>query len=528
MVGLIIEKRNGEQTSFNPTKIQSRIKKASKGLNVNSDEIFIKTITSLKTEGIVKTKEIDDLISQISASYTPSHYDYGKLAANISISGHHKSTSDDFYYTMQKLYDANVVNKKLIDKIEQLGVEKINNYINYDRDYVYDYFGWVSLKNMYLSKSSDGLYNERPQHMYMRIAVWLNDTLEEIFDYYDSLSTQKISKATPIMINSGTNKPQLASCVLMQNVGDSRLELLDTLKDISVYSSDAAGIGLGMSNIRSKESKISTSGGYAGGLLKYLKIVNESLRFFNQQGRRPGSAAVYLEPWHKDVFDLIDIKKNTGKEELRARDLFTALWLPDNFMRAVRDDGDWYLFCPNDITKAGLKPLHTIYGDEYEKEYNKAVELGLGKKIKAQDLWISIIESQIETGVPYLASKDNANNKSNHQNIGVISQSNLCCLVGDTILTIKRENGCIENLMISEVVDLINTSERLMVLTEGNKFSLISGGMLTRKNAELIEISDTENNVSIKCTPDHLIFTKNRDFVRADQLNENDELDLNI
>jgi ribonucleoside-diphosphate reductase alpha subunit len=181
-----------------------------------------------------------------------------------------------------------------------------------------------------------------------------------------------------------------------------------------------------MSNIRSKESRITTSGGYAGGLLKYLKIVNESLRFFNQQGRRPGSAAIYLEPWHKDIFDLLDIKKNTGAEELRARDLFTALWIPDNFMRAVKNNGDWYLFCPNDIKKAGLKPLQECYGDEYEEIYNRAVELGLGKKVSAQTIWTKIIESQVETGVPYLCSKDSANSKTNHQNIGVIKQSNLC------------------------------------------------------------------------------------------------------
>jgi ribonucleoside-diphosphate reductase alpha chain len=198
------------------------------------------------------------------------------------------------------------------------------------------------------------------------------------------------------------------------------------MRDISTYSSDAAGIGLSMSNIRSKESRITSSGGFAGGLLKYLKIVNESLRFFNQQGRRPGSAAIYLEPWHKDIFDLLDIKKNTGAEELRARDLFTALWIPDNFMNAVKNNGDWYLFCPNDIKKAGIKPLQECYGDEYEENYNKTVELGLGKKVKAQEIWSKIIESQIETGVPYLCSKDNANKKTNHQNIGVIKQSNLC------------------------------------------------------------------------------------------------------
>ena len=181
-----------------------------------------------------------------------------------------------------------------------------------------------------------------------------------------------------------------------------------------------------MSNIRSKESRISTSGGYAGGLLKYLKIVNESLRFFNQQGRRPGSAAIYLEPWHKDIFDLLDIKKNTGAEELRARDLFTALWIPDNFMKAVKNNADWYLFCPNDIKKAGLKGLQECYGEEYEEVYNTAVSMGLGKKVKAQDIWSKIVESQVETGVPYLCSKDNANRKTNHQNIGVIKQSNLC------------------------------------------------------------------------------------------------------
>jgi ribonucleoside-diphosphate reductase alpha subunit len=228
------------------------------------------------------------------------------------------------------------------------------------------------------------------------------------------------------MINSGTKVPQLASCVLHYNDSDSRQGLLGTLNDISTFSSDAAGIGLSMSNIRSKESRITTSGGYAGGLLKYLKIVNESLRFFNQQGRRPGSAAIYLEPWHKDIFDLLDIKKNTGAEELRARDLFTALWIPDNFMRAVKNNGDWYLFCPNDIKKAGLKPLQECYGDEYEEIYNRAVELGLGKKVSAQTIWTKIIESQVETGVPYLCSKDSANSKTNHQNIGVIKQSNLC------------------------------------------------------------------------------------------------------
>jgi ribonucleoside-diphosphate reductase alpha chain len=523
---LSIIKRTGEKQSFNPTKIYNRIKKASKGLDVNPDEIFIKVITSVPTEGSITTKELDKIIYEISASYTGSHYDYSKLASSIAISSYHKETTESFSETMHTLHVDGILNNEFMSIVEKYGPSKIDEVIKHDRDNNFDYFGWKSLKDMYLLKTSEGVTIERPQHMYMRVALWVTKTFEDAVEYYNSLSNQLISPATPILINSGTKKPQLASCVLAFNSGDSREGLLDTLKDISIYSSDAAGIGLSMSNIRSKESKLSSSGGYAGGLLKYLKIVNESLRFFNQQGRRPGSAAIYIEPWHKDIFDLLDIKKNTGAEELRARDLFTALWVTDNFMRAVETNGDWYLFCPNDIKKAGLKPLHEIFGEEYENEYNKAVELGLGKKVKATEIWVKIIESQIETGVPYLASKDNANSRSNQKNIGTIKQSNLCCLVGGTILTIKRENGDVENISISEVVDLINTSERLMVLTKDGNFSLISAGMLTRKESEILEIFDEDSNLSLKCTPDHLIFTKNRGYVRADELNENDILDI--
>jgi len=425
-MSLKINKRDGESASFNPQKIYQRVKRAAKGLNVNSDEIFIKVITSVPTEGEVTTKELDKLIYEIAAAYTGSHYDYSKLAAHVAISSYHKETNDSFSETMMVLYEDGIINEKLMETIKEYGEDTIDAAINHENDYNFDYFAWRSLQEMYLLKRPNGRVIERPQHMYMRVSLWVTNNLTEALEYYNSLSNQLISKATPIMINSGTKVPQLASCVLHYNNSDSRQGLLDTLNDISTFSSDAAGIGLSMSNIRSKESRITTSGGYAGGLLKYLKIVNESLRFFNQQGRRPGSAAIYLEPWHKDIIDLLEIKKNTGAEELRARDLFTAIWIPDNFMRAVKNNSDWYLFCPNDIVKAGLKPLQECYGDEYETNYNIAVSLGLGKKIKAQDIWTKIIESQVETGVPYLCSKDSANRKSNHQNIGVIKQSNLC------------------------------------------------------------------------------------------------------
>jgi ribonucleoside-diphosphate reductase alpha chain len=426
MMSLKIRKRGGDEVSFNPQKIYNRVKRAAKGLNVNADEVFIKVITSVPTEGVITTKELDKLVYEIAAAYTGSHHDYSRLASSVAISSYHKETDESFSNTMHTLHVEGIINDKLMETIEQYGPENIDKVINHENDYNFDYFAWKSLSEMYLLKTPEGKVIERPQHMYMRVALWVTKTFEQAVLYYNSLSNQLISPATPIMINAGTKTPQLASCVLKYNHGDSRNGLLQTLNDISTYSSDAAGIGLCMSNIRSKESRINSSGGFAGGLLKYLKIVNESLRFFNQQGRRPGSAAIYIEPWHKDIFDLLDIKKNTGAEEMRARDLFTSIWLPDNFMEAVKNNDDWYLFCPNDIIKAGIKPLQETYGEEYEQNYQKAVELGLGKKVKAQSVWNKIIESQVETGVPYLCSKDSANRKTNHQNIGVIKQSNLC------------------------------------------------------------------------------------------------------
>jgi ribonucleoside-diphosphate reductase alpha chain len=477
MMSLKIKKRNGEDVSFNPQKIYNRVKRAAKGLNVNSDEIFIKVITSVPTEGLITTKELDKLVYEIAAAYTGSHHDYSRLASSVAISSYHKETNDSFCETIMELYSTGVINDKLVEIMNEYGHDKIDAVINHENDYNFDYFAWRSLQEMYLLKTPEGKVVERPQHMYMRVALWVTKSFEQAVEYYHSLSNQLISPATPIIINSGTKVPQLASCVLHYNNADSRNGLLYTLNDISTYSSDAAGIGLSMSNIRSKESRINSSGGFAGGLLKYLKIVNESLRFFNQQGRRPGSAAIYIEPWHKDVMDLLDIKKNTGAEELRARDLFTALWIPDNFMRAVKESSDWYLFCPNDIIKAGIKPLQECYGDEYEANYNQAVELGLGKKVKAQDVWTKIIESQVETGVPYLCSKDNANKKTNHQNIGVIKQSNLCneiyqytdeettaiCTLSSMVLKNFIEKGEFNyNLLYSEVRKVVRALNKVI------------------------------------------------------------------
>jgi ribonucleoside-diphosphate reductase alpha chain len=494
-MSLKIIKRGGEAVSFNPQKIYNRVKRSSKGLNVNSDEIFIKVITSVPTEGEVTTKELDKLVYEIAASYTGSHHDYSRLASSVAISSYHKETNDSFSQTMMQLYEDGIINEKLIETIKEYGEDTIDAVINHENDYNFDYFAWRSLQEMYLLKRPNGKVIERPQHMYMRVALWVTSNITDAFEYYRSLSEQLISKATPIMINSGTRVPQLASCVLHYNDSDSRKGLLDTLTDISTFSSDAAGIGLSMSNIRSKESRISSSGGYAGGLLKYLKIVNESLRFFNQQGRRPGSAAIYIEPWHKDIFDLLDIKKNTGAEELRARDLFTALWIPDNFMRSVKENGDWYLFCPNDIEKSGLKPLQECFGDEYEEVYNKAVSMGLGKKVKAQDIWTKVIESQVETGVPYLCSKDNANRKTNHQNIGVIKQSNLCneiyqytdeettaiCTLSSMVLKNFIKSGKFDfELLFNEVRKVVRSLNKVVDINNYSTQKGLKGGLEQR------------------------------------------------
>ena len=494
-MSLKIIKRGGDPVAFNPQKIYSRIKKAGKGLNVNTDEIFIKAITSIPTEGEVTTKELDKLVYEISASYTGSHHDYSRLSSSIAISSYHKETNSSFSQTMEILYSDGIINEKLIEIIRTYGEEAIDSVIDHEKDYNFDYFAWRSLQEMYLLKRPTGEVIERPQHMYMRVALWVTNSFEEAVDYYKSLSDQLISKATPIMINSGTKVPQLASCVLHYNNSDSRQGLLDTLNDISTFSSDAAGIGLAMSNIRSKESRISSSGGFAGGLLKYLKIVNESLRFFNQQGRRPGSSAIYLEPWHKDILDLLDIKKNTGAEELRARDLFTALWIPDNFMEAVKNDTDWYLFCPNDILNAGIKPLQESYGKEYEENYSKAVSLGLGKKVKAQEIWSKIIESQVETGVPYLCAKDSANRKTNHQNIGTIKQSNLCaeifqftnetdtaiCTLSSIVLKNFIQGGKFNHqLLFEEVRKVVRALNRVIEINNYSTKKGLKGGMEQR------------------------------------------------
>lgn len=318
------------------------------------------------------------------------------------------------------------------------------------------------------------------------------------------------------------------NCNLTFNIADSSEGLLQTFTNICNASSASEGIGLAMHNIRSKESYVG-SNGKAGGLLKYAKVVNDGMRFWNQKGKRPGACAIYLETWHKDILDILDIRKNTGIDEERARDLFLALWISDNFMQAVEEKKDWYLFCPNDIKKAGLKPFYEIYGEEFEIEYNKAVELGIGKTIKAQELWVRILDAQMETGVPYMLYKDAINMKSAQKNIGTIKSSNLC-LDGNTILDIKL-NGEKHTTDLKTVIDLFKSGNDILVKSfdESNEvieYMKISNGGLMNKSAEVIKIIDEDSGKELICTPEHKVYTLNRGYVLAKDLESTDELKI--
>ena len=526
-----VVKRNGTKIDFNPNKILLRIKKQSDGLKVNPDELFLKV-----TQGIadnMTTNEVDDLISIVAESLSMNHPDYSILAANIAISKLHKETEDNFMKATKKQYNAGLLNEVYYNKVKD-NIELIESVLDYKRDFHFDYFGWCSLKDIYLLKTKDGQLVERPQQMYVRVALMVTNTPEDFREKYNDLSSQKESPATPIKINIGTKIGQIASCNLSIVPDDSTEGLLEMLGRISISSSKAEGIGLAVSNIRSRETNVGNSDGKAGGIFKYLKVINEALRFWNQRGKRPGSCAIYIEPWHKDIFDILDMRKKTGDETLRARDLFSALWIPDNFMRAVEENSDWYLFCPHDIKTAGLKPFYEIYGAEYEEEYAKAVELGIGTKIKAHDLWLKILEAQIESGMPYMCFKDSANIKSNQKNMGVIHSSNLC-VAGDTILKvkIKQEFGCYEKtkMEIEDVVNLIENDVDIEVLslnleTGEEEYKKITNAALMNSSAEVLKITDEETGKSITCTPEHRIYTKNRGYILAKDLVEDDILEI--
>lgn len=428
---MYVIKRDGRREAVKFDKITARVKKLCYGL----DPIVDATAVTLKViDGIydgVTTTELDNLTAEVSATMTVKHPDYAQLASRIAVSNLHKNTKKSFSETMKDLYqyiDPKTGEKAalLADDVHQIiqdNADQLDSAIIYDRDFSYDYFGFKTLERSYLLRL-DGKVAERPQHMLMRVAVGIHKgDLDSAINTYNSLSEGWYTHATPTLFNAGTPKPQMSSCFLLQLKEDSISGIYDTLKQCAQISQSAGGIGLSIHNLRAKGSYIKGTNGTSNGIVPMLRVFNDTARYVDQGGgKRKGSFAIYLEPWHADIDDFLDLRKNHGKEEMRTRDLFLALWIPDLFMKRVEQGGEWTLMCPNECP--GLSDTH---GAKFEALYEKYEREGKGRKtVKAQDLWFHILESQIETGTPYILFKDAANGKSNQQNLGTIKSSNLC------------------------------------------------------------------------------------------------------
>ncbi len=425
-------KRDGSKEKVKLDKILNRVKKQCYGLNmdyIEPMEIAKKVIHGLY-DGI-SSVELDTLAAETAAALTPTHPDYSILAARISITSLHKTTPKSFSQVIDQLYnyiDPRTGQKApmIADDVYEIIIQNskdIDSQIITDRDLDYDYFGYKTLEKSYLLKI-DGHPAERPQQMIMRVAIGIHkEDLASAYKTYDLMSQGFFTHATPTLFNSGTRRPQLSSCFLISMHDDSIQGIYKTLSDVAQISKNAGGIGLHIHNIRGTGSYIKGTNGNSNGIIPMLKVFNETARYVDQGGgRRKGSFAVYIEPWHCDIEDFLNLRKNHGKEELRARDLFLALWTPDLFMERVKENGDWTLFSPDEAPG-----LADVYGEEFKKLYLKYESQNKGRKvIKAQDLWYKIIEAQIETGVPYILYKDAANNKSNQKNLGTIKSSNLC------------------------------------------------------------------------------------------------------
>jgi ribonucleoside-diphosphate reductase alpha chain len=428
---MYVVKRDGHKEPVMFDKITERIKKLCYGLNelVDPVKVAMRVIEGLY-DG-VSTSELDNLAAETAASMTIAHPDYAQLAARVAISNLHSNTKKSFSETMKDMY--NYVNPRngqdaplLSDEVFKVIQENsafLDSHIIYTRDFNYDYFGFKTLERSYLLKIN-GKIVERPQHMLMRVSVGIHlDDLKSVIETYDLMSKKFFTHATPTLFNAGTPKPQMSSCFLLAMQDDSIDGIYDTLKQTAKISQSAGGIGLSIHNVRATGSYIRGTNGTSNGIVPMLRVFNDTARYVDQGGgKRKGSFAIYIETWHADIFEFLDLKKNTGKEEMRARDLFFAMWTSDLFMKRVQEDASWTLMCPNECPG-----LYDVYGEEFETMYLDYEFRGKGRKtIRARELWEKILESQIETGTPYMLYKDAANRKSNHKNLGTIRSSNLC------------------------------------------------------------------------------------------------------
>ena len=428
---MYVVKRDGRREQVQFDKITARVKKLCYGLHQKVDPV---SVAMRVIEGVydgVTTSELDNLAAEVAATNAVNHPDYAQLASRIAVSNLHKTTHKSFSEVMRSLHTytdpvtgapAALIADDVMEIIEA-NTEVLDSAIIYDRDFSYDYFGFKTLERSYLLKL-EGQVAERPQQMLMRVSVGIHkDDIESAIKTYNLMSEGWFTHATPTLFNAGTPKPQMSSCFLLTTQEDSISGIYDTLKQCAKISQNAGGIGLAIHDVRATGSYIRGTNGTSNGIVPMLRVFNDTARYVDQGGgKRKGSFAVYIEPWHADVFDFLDLKKNHGKEEQRARDLFYALWVPDLFMKRVEADGEWTLMCPNECPG-----LADTWGPEFEALYEKYEAEGKGRKtIKAQELWFKIVESQIETGVPYMLYKDAANGKSNQQNLGTIRSSNLC------------------------------------------------------------------------------------------------------
>ena len=428
---MYVIKRDGRREAVKFDKITARVKKLCYGLDptVDATQVTLKVIDGI-FDGVTTT-QLDNLTAEVAATMTVKHPDYAQLASRIAVSNLHKNTKKSFSETMKDLYEyldpktgekASLIAEDVFQIIRK-NADVLDSAIIYDRDFSYDYFGFKTLERSYLLRLH-GQVVERPQHMLMRVAVGIHkEDLESAIRTYNDLSEGWYTHATPTLFNAGTPKPQMSSCFLLQLKDDSITGIYDTLKQCAQISQSAGGIGLSVHNLRAKGSYIKGTNGTSNGIVPMLRVFNDTARYVDQGGgKRKGSFAVYLEPWHADVFDFLELKKNHGKEEMRARDLFYAMWVPDLFMKRVEQNGSWTLMCPNECPG-----LADTWGAKFEELYERYEAEGKGRQtIKAQDLWFKILESQIETGTPYMLFKDAANGKSNQQNLGTIKSSNLC------------------------------------------------------------------------------------------------------
>lgn len=468
-----VTKRNKSHEVVSFDKILQRIKKIghdsniprllysnddNKLINVNYTSLAMKVIDQLY-DGITTT-QIDELSSEQCASLSSTHPDYGTLAGRIMISNHHKNTSASFTKTVKKLYtntEYGKTNHLVSTDFYQYVISNskiLDDICDYSRDYYIDYFGFKTLQKSYLMKQNSVVI-ERPQHMWLRVSIGIHGTdIERIRETYHLLSNKFMTHATPTLFNAGTQNPQLSSCFLLGMEDDSIEGIYNTLKDCALISKWAGGIGLHIHDIRATGSKINGTNGSSNGIIPMLKVFNNTAKYVDQGGgKRNGSFAIYLEPWHADVEKFLQLRKNHGDEELKARDLFYALWIPDLFMERVKqNDGIWTLMCPHECPG-----LSDVYGDDFVNLYTKYEAEGKGRTIKARDLWLQILDAQMETGTPYLLYKDAANKKSNQQNIGTIKSSNLCC---EIILYSDAKESAVCNLAsiaLPSCVDLTST-----------------------------------------------------------------------